>query len=66
MLSSEVLSLIDRLNMAVTSCQDEPENPGAQAKLLATSKTLTAELESPFEAIRRFSFQVCERLLELS
>ena len=58
MLSSEVLSLIDQVNSGAKACQDENQNRDAQAELLATCRKLTAELESPFEAIRRFSFQV--------
>ncbi|KAF6232302.1 hypothetical protein HO173_009407 [Letharia columbiana] len=62
MLSSEVLSLIDQVNSGAKACQDENQNRDAQAELLATCRKLTAELESPFEAIRRFSFQPYETL----
>ena len=61
MLSAEVLFLVDRLNAAATKCRNETSNAEAEGELLELSQKLAAELESPWDALRRFSFQVRER-----
>lgn len=58
MFSPKVLRLIDEINASVRSSQDIPPDNTAREHLLLASRQLVVALESPFEALRRFSFQV--------
>ena len=59
MVSSEVLALADEMVSVVQHCRAQVQDEEAEKTLLAISKKMMAELESPFEEVRRISFQVC-------
>ena len=58
MISSEVLSLADKIHLAVQNCNEPDQGEEAEKTLLNLSRKMTAELESPFEVVRRIAFQV--------
>ena len=59
MISAEVLSLADKIHLAVQNCNEPGQSEEAEKSLLYLSRRMTAELESPFEVVRRIAFQVC-------
>lgn len=63
MISSEVLSLADKIHLVVQNCNEPGQSEEAEKTLLNLSRKLTAELESPFDVIRRIAFQVCLKRL---
>ena len=59
MISPEVLSLAEQIHLAVQNSNETGQSEEAEKSLLNLSRKMTAELESPFEVVRRIAFQVC-------